>query len=162
VTVSFSKYLHWQATHFFTALHPLLENVLQTVCRKLQEETRSSVFTVVKAQKLHGARSGLYDECSNGVPPISVRVSIATFQSRNADAPLRLLCHCNSVFEKWVGRCKKCFVCQGRYFEKETVTAPLQSSTRSNWVSSRTLQMALVSIFCLLLSFRGINSVCYI
>jgi hypothetical protein len=32
------------------------------------------------------------------------------------------------VFEKWVERCKKCITCQGRYFEKETVTAPPQSS----------------------------------
>jgi hypothetical protein len=32
------------------------------------------------------------------------------------------------VFEKWVERCKKCIACQGRYFEKETVTAPPQSS----------------------------------
>jgi hypothetical protein len=32
------------------------------------------------------------------------------------------------VSEKWVERCKKCIACQGRYFEKETVTAPRQSS----------------------------------
>jgi hypothetical protein len=32
------------------------------------------------------------------------------------------------VFEKCVERCKKCIACQGRYFEKETVTAPPQSS----------------------------------
>jgi hypothetical protein len=32
------------------------------------------------------------------------------------------------IFEKWVERCKKCIACQGRYFEKETVTAPPQSS----------------------------------
>jgi hypothetical protein len=32
------------------------------------------------------------------------------------------------VFETWVERCKKCVACQGRYFEKETVTAPPQSS----------------------------------
>jgi histone-lysine N-methyltransferase SETMAR len=32
------------------------------------------------------------------------------------------------VFEKWVERCKNCIACQGRYFEKETVTAPPQSS----------------------------------
>jgi hypothetical protein len=32
------------------------------------------------------------------------------------------------VFEKWVERCKKCIAFQGRYFEKETVTAPPQSS----------------------------------
>jgi hypothetical protein len=31
------------------------------------------------------------------------------------------------VFEKWVERFKKCIACQGRYFEKETVTAPSQS-----------------------------------
>jgi hypothetical protein len=32
------------------------------------------------------------------------------------------------VFEKWVERCKKLIACQGRYFEKETVTALPQSS----------------------------------
>jgi hypothetical protein len=48
---------------------------------------------VGKAQKSHGARSGLYGVCSNRVPPISVSASIATFQLRNADAPLRLLRH---------------------------------------------------------------------
>jgi hypothetical protein len=31
VTASFSKYLLWQAMHFFTTLHLLLEKVLQTV-----------------------------------------------------------------------------------------------------------------------------------
>jgi hypothetical protein len=32
------------------------------------------------------------------------------------------------VFEKWVERYKKYIACQGRYFKKETVTAPPQSS----------------------------------
>jgi hypothetical protein len=32
------------------------------------------------------------------------------------------------VFKKWVEHCKKCITCQGRYFEKETVTTPPQSS----------------------------------
>jgi hypothetical protein len=32
------------------------------------------------------------------------------------------------VFDKWVERCKKCIAFQGRYFEKETVTTPPQSS----------------------------------
>jgi hypothetical protein len=32
------------------------------------------------------------------------------------------------VFEKWVERCKRCIACQGRYYEKETVTAHPQSS----------------------------------
>jgi hypothetical protein len=48
------------------------------------------------------------------------------------------------VFEKWVERCKKRIYCQGRYFEKETVTAPPQSSDSSNKVSPRTFQTALV------------------
>jgi hypothetical protein len=80
-----------------TALHALLENVLQIVCRKLQDSgtrgflPRSSLFMVGKAQKSHGPR--LYGRCSNGVPPMSVSATIATFQSRNADAPRRLLRH---------------------------------------------------------------------
>jgi hypothetical protein len=40
-----------------------------------------------------GAWSGLYGGCSNGVPQILMSASIATFQSRNTDAPLRLLRH---------------------------------------------------------------------
>jgi hypothetical protein len=32
------------------------------------------------------------------------------------------------LLEKWVERCKKCIAYQGRYFEKETITAPRQSS----------------------------------
>jgi hypothetical protein len=42
---------------------------------------------------MHGARSGLCSGCSNGVPPISVSASIANFQPRSVDAPLRLLRH---------------------------------------------------------------------
>jgi hypothetical protein len=48
------------------------------------------------------------------------------------------------VFEKWVECCKKCMACQGRNLEKETVTAPPQSSTRSNKVSPRTFQTAFI------------------
>jgi hypothetical protein len=32
------------------------------------------------------------------------------------------------VFEEWVECCNKCMACKGRCFEKETVTAPSQSS----------------------------------
>jgi hypothetical protein len=32
------------------------------------------------------------------------------------------------VFEKWVVRCKNCIACQGRYLEKDSITAPAQSS----------------------------------
>jgi hypothetical protein len=50
-------------------------------------------FMVGKTQESHGARSGLYGRCSNGFPPILVRVPTTTSQLCNADAPLRLLCH---------------------------------------------------------------------
>jgi hypothetical protein len=76
-----------------TTLNPLTENVLQIVCRKLQEESRTGSFDLLitlkflaseqffvagKAQKSHEARSGLYGGCSNVFPQISVRASIAT------------------------------------------------------------------------------------
>jgi hypothetical protein len=32
------------------------------------------------------------------------------------------------VFEKWVEGCKKCIICQERYFEKQTVTASPRNS----------------------------------
>jgi hypothetical protein len=32
------------------------------------------------------------------------------------------------IFEKQVEHYKECIACQGRYFEKETITAPPQSS----------------------------------
>jgi hypothetical protein len=48
---------------------------------------------VGKAQKSYGARSGLCGGCSNGIPPISMSTSVATFQLHNADAALRLLRH---------------------------------------------------------------------
>jgi hypothetical protein len=44
VTVSLSKDLPWQAVHFLTMLHPLLENMLQTICHKLQEDCGAGSF----------------------------------------------------------------------------------------------------------------------
>jgi hypothetical protein len=32
------------------------------------------------------------------------------------------------IFEKWVERRKKCIACQWKYFKKETITTPPQSS----------------------------------
>jgi hypothetical protein len=45
VTVSFSKYLPWQAMHFVTTFHP--ENVLQIVCRKLQDDSGTGGFELL-------------------------------------------------------------------------------------------------------------------
>jgi hypothetical protein len=143
-----------------TTLHPLLENVLQTVCRKLQEDSgtgglvpRSTLFMVGKAQKSNGARSGLYGGCCNGVPPISVSTSIATFRSRNADAPLRLLRHPKKGSFKttlipfsrsgW-SVVRSASLSKGGGSKKRPSPRLHEVPTRSNKVSPRTLQTALV------------------
>jgi hypothetical protein len=52
-----------------------------------------------------------------------------TIRSSRSRRPVRkLLDTASHVFQKWVECCKKCIACKGRYFEKETVTAPPQSS----------------------------------
>jgi hypothetical protein len=51
------------------------------------------------------------------------------------------------VFEKWVERCKKCIACEGR--SKKRPSPHLhRDPTRSNKVSLRTLQTALVRHVC--------------
>jgi hypothetical protein len=37
------------------------------------------------------------------------------------------------VSKKWAESCKKCIACQGRYFKKETIMAPPQSSNSVTW-----------------------------
>jgi hypothetical protein len=51
---------------------------------------------VGKAQNSHGARSGLYGGCSNGVPPISMSASIAVFSC----ATLTLYKGCSAILKK--------------------------------------------------------------
>jgi hypothetical protein len=55
------------------------------------------------------------------------------------------------VFEKWGERCKKCVAYQGRYFLKRPLPHLHKVPTRSNKVSPRTFQMALV-LPCLFIS----------
>jgi hypothetical protein len=105
---------------------------------------RSSLFMFGKAQKSHGARSELYGECSNGVPSIQFFHTEHRTQFRSRPHAIsglfwpwkgssearnfKVINGLQHVFEKWVERCKKLIACQGRYFEKETVTAPPLSS----------------------------------
>jgi hypothetical protein len=98
VTICFSNYLPWQAIYFLQRS----THFTKTCCRPFAASFRRIVEQAVLTSELpfhgwkspaHGVRSGLYDGCSNGDPPISVSASIATFQSCNADAPLRLLRH---------------------------------------------------------------------
>jgi hypothetical protein len=104
---------------------------------------QSSIFMVGKAQKSHGARSGLYGRCSNGIPLIHFCQTEHGIQFLSH--PMWLLGFFNhekgalrQEISKWSMVCsiflrsrwnvvKKCIAFQGRYFKKETVTAPPQS-----------------------------------
>jgi hypothetical protein len=76
-----------------TTLHPLLENVLQNVDHFEISCLGAPLFMVRNDQKSHGARSGLYGGCSNGVPPIHF------FQAENriqfTSRPMRFLVFSN-------------------------------------------------------------------
>jgi hypothetical protein len=56
VTVSILKYLLCQAIALLSTLHPLPENVLQTVCRKLQEDSGTGGFLPLSSF-FHGLQS---------------------------------------------------------------------------------------------------------
>jgi hypothetical protein len=108
---------------------------------------------VGKTEKSHGPRSGLYGGCCNGVPPISVSASIATFQSRNADAPLRLVHHTRKGSFKttvtpfsrsgW-SVIRNTSLASGGTSKKRPSPHLHKVPTRSNKVSARNLQTTLV------------------
>jgi hypothetical protein len=54
-----------------TTLHPLLENTLQTVDHFEISCLGAPFSWLEKPKKSHGARSGSYGGCSNGVPLIN-------------------------------------------------------------------------------------------
>jgi hypothetical protein len=99
---------------------------------------------VGKAQKSHGARSGLYGRYFNEVPLIHVfqaehRIHFiscphaisAIFQPRKGSSEARnfeVISGLQHVFKKWVEHCKKRIVGQGMYLKKDTFTAPPQCS----------------------------------
>jgi hypothetical protein len=111
-----------------TMLHPLLENVLQTtdhfkICL-------GAPFSWLEKPRNH---MGQDLDC---MADVLMGFHQSTFSKLNTEF-ISYLAPCNfwafpnglqHVFEKWVEHCKKCITCQGRYFKKETVTAPPQSS----------------------------------
>jgi hypothetical protein len=134
---------------------------------------RSPLFMVGKAQKSHGGE--IWTVCSNGVPLISVSAFIATFESRNADAPLRLLCHPKKRYFKttitpsarsgW-SVVRSASLAKGGASKKRPSPHLHKVPTRSNKMSPRTLQTALVyhlkmtlldSYFCTSYGLRTIN-----
>jgi hypothetical protein len=110
---------------------------------------------VGKAQKSHGARSGLHGWYFNGgfTDPLfpsrtqnSIQISphalSGLFQPWKGSSEARnfeVINGLQHVFEKWVERCKKWIACQGRYFGKETVTAPPQSTAKKKCNTHLTL-----------------------
>jgi hypothetical protein len=110
---------------------------------------------VEKAQKSHGKRSRLYAGCYNGVPLIPVSAFIATFQSRNADTQIRLLRHPKKGSFKttltpfsrsgW-SVVKSASLAKGGTSKKGPSPHLHKVPTRSNEVSLRTLQTALVQV----------------
>jgi hypothetical protein len=113
---------------------------------------QSSLYMAGKGHKSHRARSGLYGG-SNGVSLISVSPSIATFQSRNSDAPLRLLRHPKNVsFKTTVTRfsrsgwsvVRNASLAKGGTSKKRPSRHLHTVPTRSNKVSPRILQTVLV------------------
>jgi hypothetical protein len=117
---------------------------------------------VRKVHKSHGARSGLYSGCSNGVPPTSVSASIATFESCNADAPLRLLRHPKKGSFKMTitpfstsgwGVVRSASLAKGGTSKKGPSPHLHEVLTQSNKVSLRTFLTAFV---CLTINRRGL------
>jgi hypothetical protein len=92
---------------------------------------------VGKAQKRMGRDLDCMTDVLVGVPPISLSASIATFQSRNANAPLKLFRHPKKDYFKttvtpfsrsgW-SVVRSASLAKGGTSKKETVTAPPQSS----------------------------------
>jgi hypothetical protein len=121
---------------------------------------RSSLFMVGKARKWHGARSGLYGGCSNGVPLIHFFQAEHRIQFRSR--PIRFLSFSNlekgtprQEISKWSTVCstftrsgwsvvRSASLAKGGTSKKRPSPHLHKVPTRSNKVSSRTLQTALV------------------
>jgi hypothetical protein len=118
----------------FLEVPPLASDALLTT-------PRCSLFIVGRTQKSHAARSELnsvfiLEKVDRWNP---IRTSAIQSRSR----PMRFLGLSN--YEKGAPRrCKKCIACQERYFEKRPSSHLHKVPTRSNKVSPRTFQSALI------------------
>jgi hypothetical protein len=131
VTVSFSKYLPWQAMSFVQRS----THFSKTCCRPLITSkflASELLFHGWKVQKSYGERSELNSVFGllkvDRRNPIRTSAIPSRFRLILRGKKFEVINGLQHVFEKWVERCKKCIACQGRYFEKDTVTAPPQSS----------------------------------
>jgi hypothetical protein len=119
-----------------------------------------SLFMVAEAQKSHGARSGLYGGCSNGVPPIhffqaehriqfrSRLIQFLGFSSHEKGAPRQEISKwstvCSTFSRSGWGVVRSESLAEGGTSKKRPSPHLHKVPTRSNKVSPRTLQMALL------------------
>jgi hypothetical protein len=129
---------------FLTTLHPLLENVLQTVDHfeisclgapfSWLEKPRNRMGRDLgcMADVIMGFHRSTFPkpntEFNSDLAPCDFWAFPTMKRELRGDKKFRSDQRSAARFEKWVELSKKCIACQGRYFEKETVTAPPQSS----------------------------------
>jgi hypothetical protein len=122
----------------FFEVRPLANDALLTTLRPLSENGVTAVLkepggaSLVERQRC-ATESG--KECAHRTFAIQFRsrphAISGLFQpwKRSSEAKnFEVIKGLQNVFENWEERCKKCIDCQGRYFEKETVTTPSQRS----------------------------------
>jgi hypothetical protein len=121
-----------------TTPHPLLENVLQTVAHieiclgaafSWLEKPRNRMGRDLDwmADVLMGFHRSTFSKpktkFNSDLAPCDFR-AFPTMKRELRGKKFRSEQRPAAPFEKWVERCKKYIAYQGRYFEKETVTAP--------------------------------------
>jgi hypothetical protein len=121
-----------------TTLHPLLVNVLQTVDHfeisclgapfSWLEKGRNRMGRDLDcmADVLMGFHRSTSSKPNSDLSPCDFW-AFPTMKRELRGKKFRSDERSAARFEKWVERCKKWIACRGRYFEKETVTAPPQS-----------------------------------
>jgi hypothetical protein len=158
VTVSFSKYSFGKRCASYNTSPTSLKRAADRW--SLQNSLpRSSLFIVGKAQKSHGARSGLYGRCSNGDPPIHFFQVEHRIQFRSR--PMRFLGFYSrekralrQEISKWWTVCstfsrsgwsvvRSASLAKGGTSKKRPSPHLHKVPTRSSKVSPRTLQTAL-------------------
>jgi hypothetical protein len=126
-----------------TTLHPLLENVLQTVDHfeisclgapfSWLEKPRNRMGRDLDcmADVLMGFHRSTFSKSNTEFNSDLAHAISGLFQPRKGSSKARnfeVINGLQHVFEKWVERCKMCIACQGRYLGKQTLTASPQNS----------------------------------
>jgi hypothetical protein len=141
-----------------TTLHPLLENVLQIVDH-LETSCFGAPFSWLKkprnrmgrdlnfmADVLMGFHRSTFSKPNTEFNSYLAPCDFWAFPTMKRESEARNFGVINGLQDVFEKLAERCIACQGRYFEKETVTAPPQIPTRSNKVNPRTSQTGLVDV----------------